>query len=75
MQHAPKRQRDASCSFDHIACVRCSALVVQVRENVRGASLEGKALKTELGLKVGPAVVSPCVGMYWSLSCACFYRS
>ena len=47
----------------------CTASVVQVRENVRGASLEGKALKTEQGLKVSPAAVLPCVGLYESRSC------
>ena len=48
---------------DRMLSVSCSAFVVQVRENVRGASLEGKALKTEQGLKVRPAVASSCERM------------
>ena len=57
VQNAPRWQRMPHI-HDRMLSVSCSAFVVQVRENVRGASLEGKALKTEQGLKVRPAVAS-----------------
>ena len=49
-----------------ILSVACTAFVVQVRENVRGASLEGKALKTEQGLKVRPVTASIGIRKCWT---------
>ncbi len=63
VQNAPRWQRMPHI-HDRMLSVSCSAFVVQVRENVRGASLEGKALKTEQGLKVSlllPPHAKECV--------------